>query len=448
MKTPYQTSKILTLSLATTLMLSGCSWLGLDDSDKKAPLAGDRVSVLELQKNLESVDARLKAEGFVAPKPWANDFWTQAGGYPNHNLQNVALSESPLKKIWSKDIGAGKSDGLPLTAQPVIFNGIVYTVDAQSEVKAFDISSGKQIWENNLRPKNEDENVIGGGLAVTTDYLYATNGYGEIIALNPKEGGIFWRTKLTAPSRAAPTIVGDKLYVLTLDNHLTALDFATGKQIWKYEGLSESAGLINAASPAADTDIVISPMSSGELTALHADNGSVMWTDSLSPSMQTGGISSLPDIAALPVIDKGAIFAVSYGGKIVSIDQATGQRIWTRDIGGAKDPWVSGNMIFFISSNAELVALGRDTGTMAWVKSLAEFDKEGKSNNSLMWNGPILAGDRLIITSAGESLLEISPQDGTLIRKTDLGFHVALPPVVAGQTLYLVNDDGTLSAWK
>lgn len=189
-------------------------------------------------------------------------------------------------------------------------------------------------------------------------------------------------------------------------------------------------------------------MSSGELTALRTDNGSVLWTDSLSPSMQTGGISSLPDIAALPVIDKGAIFAVSYGGKIVSIDQATGQRIWTRDIGGAKDPWVSGNMIFFISSNAELVALGRDTGAMAWVKSLAEFDAEGKSNNSLMWNGPILAGNRLIITSAGESLLEISPQDGTLIRKTDLGFHVALPPVVAGQTLYLVSDDGTLSAWK
>ncbi len=447
MKNFHLKSRFLTFSVTSALAMSGCSWVGLDE-EKKPPLAGERVSVLELQKNLEGVDTTLKAEGFVAPKPWANDFWTQAGGYPNHNLQNIELSETALKKIWSSDIGAGGSDALPLTSQPVVFNGIIYTVDAQSVVKAFDVATGKSLWENSLRPEKEDENVIGGGLAVTTDFLYATNGYGEILALNPKKGGIFWRTKLTAPSRAAPTIVGDKIYVHTLDNHLTALEVITGKQIWTYEGFAESAGLVNAASPAADSNIVISPMSSGELTALHTDSGSVAWTDSLSPSLQTGGISSLPDIAALPVIDKGAIIAVSYGGKIVSIDQSTGQRIWTRDIGGAKDPWVSGNMIFFISSNAELVALGRDTGALAWVKSLSGYDNGDKSNNSLMWNGPVLAGNRLIVTSANESLLEISPQDGSLIRKLDLGFHVALPPVVAGQTLYLVSDDGTLSAWK
>ena len=440
-------SALLFLYASSALTLSGCSWLGLDE-DKKPPLPGDRISVLELQRNIEGIDTTLKAEGFVSPQPWVNDFWTQAGGYPSHNLQNVALSDAPLKKIWSKDIGEGKKDGFPLTGQPVVFDGIIYTVDSKSNVKAFDQATGKDIWDNNLRPDNEDENIIGGGLAITKDYLYATNGYGEVLALNPKKGDIAWRVKLTAPSRAGPTVIGDKIYVLTLDNHLTALSSANGNLLWKYEGFSESAGLINAASPAADNDIVISPMSSGELTALRADNGAVAWTDSLSPSMQTGGVSSLPDIAALPVIDKGAVFAVSYGGKIVSIDQTTGQRIWTRDIGGAKDPWLSGNMIFFISSNSELIALGRDTGALAWVKPLSSYDKEGKSDNSLMWNGPIMAGNRLILTSAGESLLEISPKDGSLINKQDLGFHVSLPPLVAGQMLYLVSDDGTLSAWK
>ncbi|OFW93867.1 MAG: hypothetical protein A3J37_04870, partial [Alphaproteobacteria bacterium RIFCSPHIGHO2_12_FULL_45_9] len=299
-----------------------------------------------------------------------------------------------------------------------------------------------------IRPKKEDEDLIAGGLSITAGMLYATNGFGELIAMNPQKGGILWRTQLTSPSRAAPTILGDKIYVLTLDNHLAAYDSATGKFLWKYEGLSESASLIYAASPAVDNDIVIAPMSSGELTAVRAENGSVAWSDSLSPSMNTGGASSLPDIAALPVIDKGRIFAISYGGKFVSIDQTTGQRIWTYDIGGAKSPWISGNMIFFISSNAELVALGRDTGTLAWVKPLASYDKEGKTQNALAWNGPIMAGNRLILTSADEALLEISPQDGTLIRKTDLDFHVAVPPIVAGETLYLVSTDGTLSAWK
>lgn len=439
------TSTALGWMLLSTFALGGCS---LFKGDEKQPLPGERVSVLELQRALEPSDAALKAEGFVAPAPWKNDFWTQAGGYPNHNLQNLSLPDTPLKKIWSANIGQGGSDDFPLTAQPVVFDGLIYTLDASSHVKAFDIKTGKTVWENNVRPAKEGEDVISGGLAVSADLLYVTSGYGELLGLNPKKGGIYWRQKLTAPARAAPTVIGDKVYVMTLDNHLTAFDSYSGKMLWKYEGLSESAGLVTAASPAADAETVIIPLTSGELTALRTENGSVAWTDSLSPSLQTGGVSSLPDISGHPVIDKGAVIAVSYGGKIVSIDKTTGQRIWTKDIGGAKTPWVAGNMVFFISSTAELVALGADTGTLAWVKSLPTYEGSKKSRNSLFWNGPLLAGNRLIVTGGDESLLEISPADGSLIRKMDVGFHVAVPPVVAGDVLYLVGENGTLSAWQ
>lgn len=435
------------LIFATSLTLSGCSWLGLDE-EKDPPLSGQRVSVLELQKTLEPNDSALKAEGFVSPAPWKNDYWTQAGGYPNHAMQNIALSTDELKEIWSSDIGQGGEDDLPLTAQPIVFENIIYTLDTDSNVTAFNTKDGDRLWRNTIRPEKEDETVIGGGLAISGGMLYATNGYDELIAMNPKSGGIFWRVKLTAPSRAAPTVIGDKIYILTLDNHLTAFESATGKQLWKYEGFAETASLVNAASPAADNEIVIAPMSSGELTALRAENGSIAWTDSLSPSLQTGGASSLPSISGLPVIDKGAIIAVSYGGKIVSIDAATGGRIWARDIGSAKSPWVSGNMIFLITSNAELVALGRDTGALAWVKPLSEYDNSEESHNSLTWNGPILAGGRLILTSGSESLLEVSPQNGKLLRKLELGFHVAVPPIIAGNTLYLLSNDGILSAWQ
>lgn len=433
--------------LSSTLLMGGCSWLGLE-KEPKPPIPGERVSVLELQKSLVAADPTLKAEGFAAPNPWKNDFWTQAGGYPNHNLQNIALSENALHKVWSADIGDGAADKFPLTAQPVVYNNVVYTMDSRSNISAFDTTNGKRLWKNTIRPKHEDEDVIGGGIAITAGRLYATNGFGELLAMEPTKGGIMWRTQLSAPSRAAPTVLGDKVYVLTLDNHLATYDATTGKFIWKYEGLAESASLIYAASPAVENEIVIAPMSSGELTALRTENGSVAWSDSLSPSMQTGGSASLPDIAALPAIDKGRIFAISYGGKFVSIDQTTGQRVWTNEVGGAKTPWISGNMIFFISSNAEIVAVGRDTGALAWVKPLNGFDPKGKTQNSLIWNGPLMAGNRLLVTSADESLLEISPTDGSLIRKTDLGFHVAVPPVIAGETLYLVSADGTLTAWK
>jgi len=431
----------------TAGLMSGCSWF---EDEKKVPLPGERISVLQLQRGLEPTDVAVQGEGFIAPEAWQNEYWPQAGGYPTHAMLHVVLSDKSLEKVWSADIGDGSSDEAPLTAQPVVFEGTVYTLDTDSEVSAFDLKSGKRLWKNGIRPKFEDEEVIGGGLAASKNILYVTNGYRELIAMNPKEGGIYWRATLPSPSRAAPTILNETVYVLTVDNQLLALEAATGKRKWDYEGTAETAGLVGAASPAVNNDIVVTPLSSGELTALRVENGSVAWSDNLSPMVNTGGAASLPDIRALPVIDKDLVFGISYGGKVVAIEQRTGHRVWQRDIGGAKSPWVAGNMIFLISSDSELVSLSRDTGSLLWVKNLSDYlqEKEDQDRNSLLWYGPVLAGGRLIVTSPEGAVLEISPKDGTLIRLLNTGDAVAAPPVVAAGTLFLLHKNGTLSAWK
>lgn len=429
-----------------SVSLSGCSWFDFGKDDKP-PLAGTRISVLELQKN-QGIAPTKPTSPLVIPAAWSNEYWPQSGGYPNHSLQNLALSPEPLSKKWSASIGAGSSDTLPLTSQPVVFDGLIYTLDTKSQVSAFDIKTGQKLWQNDIRPKGEDEQVIGGGLASSGSILYATNGYNELLAINPKAGGIFWRKKLPSPSRAAPTVLDDRVFVLTLDNRLLALNAADGALLWDYQGLSETAGLVGAASPAASQEIVISPMSSGELIALRVQNGSVAWGDNLSPAVKVGGLSALPDIRALPVIDKGLVIAISYGGKIVAIDERTGSRVWQKDIGSASAPWVAGNQIFLISSNDELVAMNRETGDLLWVNPLSGYTKDKENHNALLWNGPVLAGGRLILSAPEGNILEIDPQNGALLRQLATGHSIAVPPVVAAKTLFLLQTNGTLSAYQ
>lgn len=426
------------------IALSGCS---LFKDEEKPPLPGERTSVLELQRNLEPKDIELDAEGFVAPEPWKNEYWPQSGGYPNHAMQNLDLTQNQMSKIWTANIGEGTSKELPLTAQPVVFDGRVFTIDAEANVSAFDLKNGKQLWRNTVRPKNEDEDVITGGLAYSSNVLYATNGYNEAVALNPQTGAIYWRSKLPSPSRAAPTILDGRVYVQTLDNRLIALNAQDGKQIWSYQGLSEAAGLIGTASPAANSDIVVAAFSSGEIVALRVQNGSVAWSDNLSPSVRTGGLSTLPDIQALPILDKGLIIAISFGGRMVAIDERTGQRVWQREISGTDTPWVAGNHLFLISSSNELIALGRDTGAIRWVKPINGYVSAEESGTSMQWNGPVLAGGRLIITGPEGILLEINPVDGTLLRRLNTGRTVSVAPVIAQGTLLLLQEDGTLAAY-
>lgn len=423
---------------------TSCSWF---KDEEKPPLPGERVSVLELQRNLEPVNVELDAEGFIAPEPWKNEFWPQAGGYPNHSMQNLALNPDKLTRIWTANIGEGADDEFPLTAQPVVFDNKVFTLDTESNVSAFDLKNGKQLWRNTVRPKNEDEQVIGGGVAYSSNVLFVTSGYNEALALNPQTGAIYWRSKLPAPARAAPTILDGRVFVQTLDARLIALNAQDGKQLWSYQGMSETARLVGAASPAASADIVIPAFSSGEVTALRVQNGSVAWGDNLSPAVRVGGLSTLPDIQALPVLDKGLVIAVSFGGRMVAIDERTGQRVWQRDISGSDTPWVSGNHLFMISSTNELIALGRDTGAIRWVKPISSYVSAEEAATSLFWNGPVLAGGRLIITGPEGILLEINPVDGALLRRLNTGKTVAVAPVIAQGVLLLLQTDGTLVAY-
>ena len=136
------------LLFATTFVLSACS-LFSDDPDKK-PLEGERISVIELQKGLEPDDALLQTMGFVPPNAWQNQYWPQAGGYPNHAMQNLELSSNALKKVWSTDIGTGKQTRLPLNAQPIVFDGKIFVMDAKSKVSALSVETGKKLWQVSL----------------------------------------------------------------------------------------------------------------------------------------------------------------------------------------------------------------------------------------------------------------------------------------------------------
>lgn len=428
-----------------TIALTGCSTVtGLFDSEDEAPLEGERISVLELEETLEPDDAMLEAQGLIAPAPWKNAFWPQAGGYPNHSMQNLELNEGELKKIWSTDIGDGSTDELPLTAQPVLVDGEIFTLDTDSNLSAFNIENGKRLWRIDVSDKDEDDPVIGGGISFASGVLYVTNGYDEVLAVHPANGEIFWRRNIPGPSRAAPTIMEGRLYVTTLDNRLMALNARDGSLLWEHIGLSESASLVGAASPAANHDIVIPAFSSGEVTALRVENGSVAWSDNLSNLRRFGGLDTLSDIRALPVIDKGLVFAMSFSGRLVAIDERTGQRVWQREIGGANTPWVAGNHIFVLSSDNQLVALGRDTGVIRWVTKIRNPD----SDEPFFFTGPVLAGGRLILAGTDGAIIEVDPENGKITRQWDAGNTIAISPIVAGGVLYILSEDGTLSAYK
>ena len=432
--------------LLISLIISACSVF--DSEPEKPPLAGERISVLDLQRDLAPVpaDATINID---LPLPFKNRFWPQAGYSGQHMFGNLEAGDlTNLELIWRSDIGKGGDDRLPLTTTPITAEGKVFTIDSRSYVRAFHDQTGKEIWETNTRPDYEDEAVIAGGLAYDNGKVFVTSGYNEVLALNAQDGKIIWRQTVSAGSRAAPTLMNNRLFIKLLDNTLIAMDTETGNTLWDYEGVGETTGLLGTASPAADEKIVVAAFSSGDLVALRVENGSIVWSDRLINLFQVRNTSTLADIRGLPVIDDNNVYAISYGGKMVAVDKATGLRRWTKEISSAETPLVVGNMIYVLDAEQTLIALEKSTGKIFWMKPLPRYENEEKRKNPIKWAGPIMANGSLMLISNDGHFSIHEAKDGSLLGRLDTGKRINSSPVISHGTFYFVSQDGSLLAYR
>jgi outer membrane protein assembly factor BamB len=434
---------------ALTLLLGGCSFLDSINpfsGDDKPKLQGQRQSVIRFADKL-TADPALKAKPVTLPAMVQNSSWAMTGGVPSHAPGNLALS-SQLREVWRVKGGAGASSSLRYAGQPLVVGGRVYLLDAEGELGAFDADNGRQVWRVRVAPKTAASQTLSGGLAFGDGRIYATSGQTELFALDPANGGAIWRKGLNAPARAAPTFADGRVFVTTKDNELLALDGATGRVAWNHVGTQESEGVYGQSSPAADGNVVMSSYSSGELYAFRVETGRTVWADNLSAVRRASAFWSLTDIAAAPVIDRNRAIAVSIGGRMVAIDVRSGARAWQVEMGSTNTPYSVGDYVFALDNDQELICIDRESGGIRWISQLPRYENPEKREDPIQWVGPIVAGDRIIAANSIGDVAEISAADGSIIRKLEAKAGVQVVPVVANGTLFVLNDDGDLIAYR
>jgi len=433
------------LAGAALLALSGCGVF--KGGGKKTPVLGDRVPILMSESEVTS-DKSLADVQVLLPPAEANTSWPQPGGSADKSMGQLALGTT-LTRAWSASIDGG-SNRQRLAAAPVVADGRLYVIDVEANVYAFSADTGARIWSVTIAKgdKRTRSARFGGGVSFDEGKVYATDGLGDVVALDAATGNEAWRVKPGGPLRGAPTIDNDNIYVLSQDNQLFALSKANGSVVWTQSGSLESQGVFGVAAPAVGQGTVIAGFSSGELNAYRYENGRTLWQDALSRSSISTSVSSLADIDASPVIDRGLVFAVGQGGRMVALEIVSGQRIWEQNFAGISTPWVAGEWLFLITDDARLVCLARATGKVRWIQQLRHYGSEKKKKNPITWYGPVLAGNRLILTNSRGEIVSASADTGEVSNTIDGGKSYSLPPVVANSTLYVLDQKGRISAYR
>lgn len=428
------------------LTLTGCSLLGGGDKQSipKEFVTGQREPILAGEEGLVP-DGRIATTQVRLPEPQAMAEWPQPGGSPTNVLHHVA-AKGDLKKKWKTSVGKGDSLKARVSASPIVADGKLFAMDARGHVTALDVEKGKKVWQEALAKKGEKRiSGFGGGFAYDMERLFVSTGFGHIFALDPDTGEKIWKREFGIPFHAAPTVAGGRVFVTTIDNQLHAVSAFDGTSLWSHRAISESAGILSDTNPAVVDDVVIAPFSSGEIAALRAQNGQQAWTDSLTKSGRRAAITNISAIAGRPAVHGGQIIAMSHAGRTVAIDVRSGERIWTRNIGGTQTPWISGDFVFLVNSESQIMCLTRRDGRIRWIAQLGEF-RDPDEKKRILWTGPVMAGNQLLLFSSHGRYVAVSPYTGALLESGDFGSGVNMAPLVADGIVYIIDNDADVFA--
>ncbi len=419
-----------------------------------------RISILAFDDTIR-VDPRLAGAPVEPPPPYTNLSWPQPGGEADHTLHHLS-GEASFERVWRTDVGKASARRARLTSPPIVADGLLYVIDAESHVSALSAETGEPVWDVELAPDVKEkfrvremlarpkasEIGFGGGVAFDGGRLFVTSGFRFVAALNAETGEELWRYETDAPVRTPPTAHRGEVYVVTITNELIAFNQVTGERVWGYQSFEENARILSSASPAAAGDLIVAPFSSGEVVAFLAESGRPVWNDTLSQSASLTALANLNDIAGSPVIDRGLVYVVSHAGRLTAIDIRSGGRVWEAPIAGVQMPWVAGDFIFIVSVDSELVCIARESGAVIWVSQLRRYQNQKKKKGRISWAGPILVGGHLLLVSTQGQLVKVDASSGEVVDTKKLGEGSIVPPIVADETIYLLTEKGALQAMK
>jgi outer membrane protein assembly factor BamB len=131
----------------------------------------------------------------------------------------LALRASDSHLVWRKTLES------PANAPPSLAADRVYVPTAGGHIVALQVETGERIWDRRLGGAAND-------IAALDDRLYAGSADNFFYCVTTKDGRVAWRWRTGGDTIGPPVVDERRVYFLSLDNVLRALDRKSGVQHW------------------------------------------------------------------------------------------------------------------------------------------------------------------------------------------------------------------------
>jgi outer membrane protein assembly factor BamB len=251
---------------------------------------------------------------------------------------------------------------------------------------------------------------------------------------------------------------------------LYAIDALTGQQVWAIDLSAGTAGDPGTAKlPAIDNGTIFVSTLEGDLVAVDAADGTVLWQQHLAE-----------DTPNSPTVADGTVYVVANGNRFLGFDAETGEQTWEAAIPGVVDnqfPTIAGGKIFIADDSSKVHAFDLESGEILWssddiaahrvsaymdgVLYVPGYDGRltaiSADDGHVLWatqpsNGealnPIAAPSVIVDIVAGTGVQGLDPKTGDVLWTSDLIVSGTHSPHAAGDYVYVHRDDDNYVALR
>ena len=375
-------------ALATLVLLNGCSWIKSwgDDDDPDAP-----AELVEFESTLN------------------------------------------VKQAWSASIGDGL-DKAGRQLRPAYASGMLYAADYKGLLIAIDAESGKTHWQ--IKTKLP----FTGGPGISGNLLLMGTQDGEVFAFDASNGTQLWSATVTSEVLAPPAEADGVVVIRCIDGRVFGLDAETGQRKWIYDHSVPLLTLRGNAPVLLRAGVVFIGYDGGQVVALRLDDGSLMWEQTLVTAEGRTELERLSDIDGQLVFIASDLLVSSYKNRLASLAADSGRLLWFKDISSSTGVDVSRINLAISDREGSVWLLDRRNGAESW------------KNDELYHRDltrPVIYGSFVVVGDAEGYLHMINISDGHFAARVKVGGKgFSGPPMVVGNTLYIMTKKGKLVAFR
>lgn len=337
-----------------------------------------------------------------------------------------------LTSSWSRTTGEGQ-DARYARLQPALLDGVIYTVDVEGLIAAWNAETGKRLWKNKLKT------AIGSGVGVAAGTGFVGTLDGRVIAFDLSNGQRKWEAAASSEIMATPQSNGEQVITQAIDGRVFAFDIADGRQLWNYDHPVPVLSLRSNAAPLISGNSALIAFDNGQILNFDCATGQLRWSARVGQPQGKTELERLVDVDAAPLEFGPYIYGAGYNSRLTAIAKGTGRVAWAQEISTAQNIAAADNKILVSDVNSHVKAFDALNGAPLW-----ENDKLHRRGIS----APAVYGDMVVVVDQQGYLHGLSLQDGTMVARTRVGEEPVLTqPFALNDTLYVLDKDGVLTAF-